>query len=439
LNTDNRQPTTDNQTPSPAPTPQSSLGDWLRYLETLHPRAIDLGLDRVCEVWRRLGSPRPAPVCVVVGGTNGKGSTVAFLSAMLAAAGYRVGSYTSPHLLRYNERVRVVDSDASDAQLVAAFAAIDTARGDISLSYFEFGTLAAFLILAQARLDVAVLEIGLGGRLDAVNLIDGDAAILTSVDLDHQDYLGPDRERIGWDKAHIFRRGRPAIVAAVNAPASVHAVAHEIGAYIHLLPPLAPAREAGWICPLPDGKTLDLPLPRLEAPSQLRNAAAAICAWWLLGQRLPFSGPAVRIGVATAHLRGRLERLPRVVETWVDVAHNPEAARELAGWLRRAPERRNVGVFAALADKDLAGIVGPLADGFCAWIVVDLRAMTPRAADPDEQSTALRQLLPRDVPVFASPGMLAALAAADDIAGADGRVLVFGSFFTVAAALGVVA
>lgn len=414
----------------------SPLADWLRYLESLHPRAIDLGLDRVREVWQRLGSPRPAPACIVVGGTNGKGSTVAFLATMLAAAGYRVGTYTSPHLLRYNERIRISGRDASDADLVAAFVSIERARGDISLSYFEFGTLAAFLVLTQAGLDVAVLEIGLGGRLDAVNLIDGDAAILTSVDLDHQDYLGDTRDRIGWDKAHIVRPGRPAIIAALDAPASVLAVAGEHGAHIHVLPNLAVNAGDGWDCPLPDGSVLVLPLPHLQAPCQQRNAAAAIWAWWLLGERLPFDADAASNGVRTASVRGRLERLSRRVETVVDVAHNPEAARELAAWMQRHPRARSVAVFAALADKDLAGIVGPLAKAFVGWIVVDLGAATPRAARPEQQATAVRVLLPASIPVTIGADIDAALRAADAIAGHDGRVIVFGSFFTVAAALG---
>lgn len=417
------------------PTAADSLADWLRYLEILHPRTIDLGLDRVRAVWQRLGSPRPAPICILVGGTNGKGSTVAFLGSMLSAAGFRVGSYTSPHLLRYNERVRIETRDAADAELVAAFVAIEAARGDISLSYFEFGTLAAFLVLAQAALDVAVLEIGLGGRLDAVNLIDADAAILTSVDLDHQDYLGDTREQIGWDKAHIFRRGRPAIIAALDPPASVFAVAASIGAQVRQLPPLAVPTSTAWQCPLPDGSWLGMPLPRLSAPCQRRNATAAIWAWWSLRERLAFDAQAAMVGVAQAQIRGRLELLPRAIETRVDVAHNPEAAAMLALWLREKPRQRNVAVFAALADKDLAGIVGPLADAFCAWIVVELGAATPRAARSADQAAALVKLLPAAVPVSTARDMPAALREADLAAGKDGRVLVFGSFFTVAAAL----
>lgn len=417
------------------PSGSASLATWLRHLETLHPRAIDLGLDRVRTVWNRLGSPRPAPLCITVGGTNGKGSTVAFLEAMLRESGHRVGAYTSPHLLRYNERVRIDGIDASDEAFSAAFAQIDAARAEVSLSYFEFGTLAAFLLLARAGVDVAILEVGLGGRLDAVNLIDADAAILTSVDLDHQEYLGSTREGIGWDKAHIFRARRPAVVAALEVPASVFEVARALGASL-LVPAALEASASGvWECPLPDGSSLSLPCPVLAAPCQRRNAQAALWAWHSLGDRLPFDAAAAARGIAAARVRGRLERLPRSPETLVDVAHNPEAARVLADWLLRTPARRNVAVFGALADKDLAGIVAPLQEQFVAWVVLDLREASPRAADPAAQAAVLRALLPETVPVMSTAGLADAYVQADRLAGADGRILVFGSFFTVAAAL----
>lgn len=413
-----------------------SLTTWLRYLEVLHPQAIDLGLERVRVVWERLGSPRPAPVCITVGGTNGKGSTVAFLAAMLGAAGHRVGSYTSPHLLRYNERVRIGAEEVSDARLVAAFAEIEAAREEISLSYFEFGTLAAFLVLARAGLDVAVLEIGLGGRLDAVNLIDADAAILTSVDLDHKEYLGDTREQIGWDKAHIFRAGRPAILAAIDPPETVFRVAHEIGAALAVVPPVADAADGQWDCPLPDGSSLRLPAPALSAPCQRRNATAAIWAWWCLRGRLRFDPRAAAEGVAGARVRGRLERLARTVETFVDVAHNPEAARELARWLQRHPRPRSVAVFAALGDKDLGGIVMPLRARFAGWIVCDLRASSPRAVPPHQQADALRALIADPaIDIQVAESVAAGLVQADRVATATGRIVVFGSFFMVAAAL----
>ncbi|MCB2004178.1 MAG: bifunctional folylpolyglutamate synthase/dihydrofolate synthase [Rhodoferax sp.] len=418
-----------------APTLGDSLELWLQYLEGLHPRGIDLGLDRVGAVYAALGSPRPAPVCITVGGTNGKGSTVALLSGMLQQAGYRVGRYTSPHLLRYNERLHVGDEESADAAWVQAFARIEQARGEISLSYFEFGTLAAFLLLAEAGLDAAILEVGLGGRLDAVNLIDADVAILTSVGLDHQEYLGNTREQIGWDKAHIFRAGRPAVIAALDLPASVIEVAKQIGAAIHVLPEIEPVQGQHWRCPLPDGGSIELPAPLLQAPHQTRNACAAVWAWILLGQRLPFSAQAAARGIAQTQLTGRLQRLSAAVETWVDVAHNGEAAASLAAWLRGQPQKPTVAIFAALADKDLAAIVDPLAQAFAAWIVLDLRPRSPRAADPLAQSRALRSLLPATVAVESADTLAKARARAETMASERGRILIFGSFITVAAAL----
>ena len=198
--------------------PNPGLSDWLDYQQRVHPRAIELGLDRVRAVWKRLGAPSPARTVITVGGTNGKGSTVAFLQAMLRADGRRVGAYTSPHLLRYNERVRIDGAEATDAALVAAFERIERARGEVALTYFEYGTLAALVLFADAGLDVALLEVGLGGRLDAVNLIDADAAVVTTVDIDHQDWLGNDRDSIGREKAGVFRAGRPAIIGDGDAP-----------------------------------------------------------------------------------------------------------------------------------------------------------------------------------------------------------------------------
>ncbi|MGA9333962.1 MAG: Mur ligase family protein, partial [Rudaea sp.] len=212
-----------------------TLAEWLEYQQNVHPREVELGLQRVGEVWRRLGAPDPAPVVITIGGTNGKGSTVALLEAMLVADGKRVGCYTSPHLLRYNERIRVLGADVDDAHLVDAFEQIEAARKDIALTYFEFGTLAALWIFAHRELDVAVLEVGLGGRLDAVNIIDADACIVTTVDLDHMDWLGSDRDSIGREKAGIFRPGRPAIVGMRNPPRGLIAEAERIGAQLHVL------------------------------------------------------------------------------------------------------------------------------------------------------------------------------------------------------------
>ncbi len=401
-----------------------------------------MGLERVGAVYARLGNPRPAPLCISVGGTNGKGSTVAFLAACLREGGLRVGTYTSPHLLAYNERVNIGGADASDAELVAAFETVEAALGDVSLSYFEFGTLAAFVLLARSELDVAVLEVGLGGRLDAVNLVDADAAILTSVDLDHQEYLGDTRELIGFDKAHLFRPGRPAIVADPDAPQTVFDVAAAIGAHVLRVGlDLRYARRSGhrWRCMLPDDSYLNLPDPQLAAPCQHRNATAAIAALWALRERWPWSVEAIARGIGGARIRGRLERLPGDIETWVDVAHNPEAARTLAEWLSEQTPSRTVAVFAALADKDLAGIVAPLRDSFAAWVLVDLRSSSPRARAPEAFAEDMAALLPPKVGISGAASMEAALQSGRSAAGRDGRVVVFGSFFTVAAALRAVA
>jgi dihydrofolate synthase/folylpolyglutamate synthase len=408
-----------------------SLEDWLRHYETLHPRPIDMGLERVGEVWRRLGSPRPAPMCIVVGGTNGKGSTVAYLEACLRAAGHRVGTYTSPHLLRYNERIRIGAVDVADAALCSAFGRLEEARGEIALTYFEAGTLAAFVLMAQAGLDAAVLEIGLGGRLDAVNLIDGDAAILTSVDLDHMDYLGPTREHIGAEKAWIFRPARPAILAEPDPPASVLAHAQGIATQLRRVPEITAQLRDEWTLPLPDGQALSLPPPGLRGPSQRRNAAGAALALWTLRQRWHYSVEALAAGISGARAPGRLQRLPLAVEAWADVAHNPESARELAGWLMQQGKRRTIAVYAALADKDLAAIVEPLLPLIDGWVLHDLRPSSPRAAEP----RLLRALLPKSAVLAEAPHMPAALASAANAAGAQGRVLVFGSFLTVADAL----
>jgi dihydrofolate synthase/folylpolyglutamate synthase len=415
-----------------------TLADWLERLLTLHPKEIDLGLERVGAVWRALGAPRPAPCVITVGGTNGKGSTVAFLDAMLRAAGHRVGAYTSPHVLHYNERVAIGGTPVDDATLIAAFERIEAARGGIPLTFFEFGTLAAFLVLAEAALDVAVLEVGMGGRLDAVNLIDADAAILTTVDLDHQAFLGPDREAIGREKAPIFRPGRPAVIGELDPPASVLAYAGTIGARvfrrgIDFDVGVSESRPA-WAYLEPDGALIELPLPaRLPAPVQLVNAASAIAALRALGERLPVPEAAMAEGVRRAGVAGRLERIADAPETVVDVGHNPQAARALAVWLEGQGGRRCEAVFAALADKDVEGIVAPLGALVHRWHVAGLAAESPRGVEASVTARRVRAALPA-AEVLEYADVAAALAAAR--AGDDGRlVLAFGSFHTVAAAL----
>ena len=408
------------------------LGQWLAYQQTVHPRDVAMGLDRVAEVFRRLGLGRPGRHVITVGGTNGKGSTVAFIEAMARAAGLAVGAYTSPHLRRYNERIRLHGQDATDAALVAAFERIEAARGDIALTYFEFGTLAALVLMEAAGLDLAILEVGLGGRLDAVNIVDPDVAVITTVDLDHQDYLGDDREAIGAEKAGILRAGKPCVLGEKDPPSSVLRHAYAIGAFAirgysdYLVNDL----EDGWRWREP-GYQVDLPDPGMEAPAQRANAAAAIAA--LRALHLDVPDRALREGVRDARVPGRLQRLPGAPERVLDVAHNPQGARQLGEWLGAHP-RPTVAVFSALGDKDVAGIVTPVAAHVLAWHLGPITDAGPRGLDVATLEARVRAALP-DAVLHAHPSLRAARAAAADDIGPAGRVLVYGSFHTVAEAL----
>ncbi|MGJ7901944.1 bifunctional tetrahydrofolate synthase/dihydrofolate synthase, partial [Lysobacter sp. 1R34A] len=379
---------------------QRTLADWLSHIERIHPKSIDMGLDRIRVVSQRLGLKRPARKVVTVGGTNGKGSTVAFIEAIARAAGWRVGAYTSPHLLAYNERVRIGGADAEDAALVEAFEAIEAARGEVVLTYFEYGTLAALWLFERARLDLAILEVGLGGRLDATNLVDPDVAVITTVDLDHQDYLGHDRESIGFEKAGIARGWKPLILGDDDPPSSVLRHAYAIGAsavragcdfFFEALPPHAerPDEVPRWQW-REVGYRVELPMPALAAPAQMRNAAVAVAALRALGKsptRQQFAE-----GVAAAHVPGRLQRFDRGgVEIVVDVGHNPQAARELAAWLAAEPARgRTHAVFAALGDKDVAGVAAALQEGIDAWHLAGLAESGPRGVDVEAFAERLR-------------------------------------------------
>lgn len=415
-------------------TPSRTLADWLAYIETRHPRAIEMGLERVGEVAARLGLERPGRQVVTVGGTNGKGSTVAFIEAIARAHGWKVGAYTSPHLLRYNERVRIDGAEASDADLAGAFAAVEAARGDTALTYFEYGTLAALWLFQHARLDLAVLEVGLGGRLDAVNLVDPDVAVITTVDVDHVDWLGSDREAIGHEKAGIARAWKPLVLGEVDPPSSVLRHAYAIGAnairagsdFFH-----DPAGPGHW-CWREVGAELLLPDPALAAPVQRANAAAAIAALRALPQSP--SDEACVAGVAAARAPGRLECFERDgVEVVVDVAHNPQAARELAAWVRAQPPAGSTAmVLAVLADKDAGEMVQALEPGIDRWHLAGLAGIT-RGQDVD----AFAARLGRSAAATGSrhADVASALAHALACASPGDRVLVAGSFHTAAAAL----
>ncbi len=413
----------------------ATLEQWLAYLEQLHPQAIALGLDRVEQVRSALGISPQYPL-ITVGGTNGKGSCCAMLEAILLHAGYRVGCYTSPHLLRYNERVRVGGRAVEDAPLCRAFERIEQARADVSLTYFEFGTLAAMLVFADAGVDAGVLEVGLGGRLDAVNIFDADCAVVSSVDLDHQNYLGDTREAIGFEKAGIYRRGRPAICADEDPPQSLRAHAKDIGADFLLIDRdfgFAAERQQ-WRYWGPRAKRNGLPWPALRGKCQLANAAACITALDTLRDRLPLTAADLRGGLLTAEIAGRFQVLPGRPLVVLDVAHNPQAARVLAANLAELPKSAGeiVAVCGMLADKDIDGVFGALRGAFTRWHLAD------SAGSRGASAGALAEALARtgiNVPVARYSTVAAAWREACKNARDDDKIIVFGSFLTVAAVM----
>jgi dihydrofolate synthase/folylpolyglutamate synthase len=416
----------------------ASLAGWLAYLETLHPKAIAMGLERVAAVHANMGTRLACPV-VTVTGTNGKGSTCAMLEAMLRCAGHRVGLYTSPHLLRYNERVRVGGDAQDDDALIRGFNAVEDARGDVPLTYFEYGTLAALWIFARAGLDAAILEVGLGGRLDAVNVIDADIAVVTSVDLDHMDYLGPTREDIGREKAGIVRPGRPVVCAEPNPPVALGAHAQALAAPIVQI-----GRDYGYVAEDrqwqywgPGGRRFGLPFPALRGAYQLANAATVLAVIDLLRDRLHVAAGAVRDGLIAVDLPGRFQVLPGRPTIVLDVAHNPHAARALAatlGSMGYFPE--TIAVFGVLADKDVGGVIAAVKARADRWFVATLPG--PRGASAGAVRAALVDagVAAGAIRVFDDIG-LAFVAARDAVSEAD-RIVVFGSFLTVAAALAAV-
>lgn len=412
----------------------SSLAQWLEWQESLHPSAIDLGLERPGKVLQTMGLGLPRHTVITVAGTNGKGSSVAMLESVLIAAGYRVGAYTSPHLLRYNERIRINGEPAEDNAICEAFARIDDARGDTSLTYFEFGTLAAFDLFARADLDVAVLEVGLGGRLDAVNLLDADVALVTAIDIDHAAWLGDDREAIGREKAGIFRAHKPAVCSDPHPPASLLAYAAELGCELTL-----PDRDFSWQQEADgwrwqgSGRVLTgLPLPALRGEFQLQNAAGVLQVLGLLGDNLPVSPQYLRQGLISVSLPGRFQVLPGVVPLVLDVAHNPQSAAALADNLRQmSVAGKTRAVVAMLADKDMGRVVAELSAVVDRWYVAGLDVW--RGCD----AARLAEVVERQckAPLLRFDQVSGALAAAHAEASDGDRIVVFGSFHTVAEAL----
>ncbi|HAF43860.1 MAG TPA: bifunctional tetrahydrofolate synthase/dihydrofolate synthase [Gallionellaceae bacterium] len=408
----------------------TSLADWLSYLESLHPKTIALGLERVVQVKQRLDLQPDFPV-IVVGGTNGKGSVCAMLEAILHAAGYKVGCYTSPHLLAYNERVRIARQQASDAELCASFEQIEQVRCDIALTYFEFGTLAAMQCFISHKVDVAILEVGLGGRLDAVNVFDADVAVVTSVDIDHVDYLGDTREKIAFEKAGIFRKGKVAICADGDVPQALRQHAQQIGAELWCI-----GSEFGflkhdgqWDYRSKAGSRSALPYPALRGAFQLNNASAVLAALDALRDSLPVNMGVIRRGLVEVELAGRFQFIPGKPQLILDVAHNPHAARSLAQNLANLPPAKTFAVFAMLKDKDMAGVVQALDAHIDEWLVAGIDA--PRGAAVAELAQVLLDNRVRGA-VRVCDSIENALHEASNRAGENDRIAAFGSFYTVA-------
>ncbi len=421
---------------SPA-TADFRLDDWLRWQESLNPRLVDLGLDRCARVAARMGlEALPMPV-VTVAGTNGKGSCIAYLTSILESAGHPVAAYTSPYLARYNESLRVCGREASDDELIVAFENVERARGCVALTFFEFRTLAAMEIIRHSQASVALLEVGLGGRLDAVNLIDADVALVISVDLDHTDWLGPDRESIGREKAGIFRPRRPAVCGDPSPPESLVEHARTLGADLHTI-----GCEFSWHHDGPDWSWQGpgvgyrrLPAPGMGGTFQYANAAAALMALQLIEPPLPVDAAAVREGIANAWLPARQQILAGAVERVIDVAHNGQAARALAATLKaRPPARRTHAVFAMLADKDPITVAGALDGLVDEWHTATLPG--PRGQTGERLADGLSRQFPGH-PVSVHADVARAWRAAMSAAGSGDRVVAFGSFLTARKVLGV--
>ena len=416
----------------------TSLPDWLAMLETRHSETqINMGLDRVQAVKARMQLAFTCPV-IMVAGTNGKGSTCAMLESVLLRAGYKVGLYIKPHFLDFNERARVLGEMASDEQLVASFNAVEAVRGDTPLTYFEFTTLAILYLLSQANLDVAILEVGLGGRLDAVNVIDADVAIVTSVDIDHTDYLGDTREAIGFEKAGIFRAGKAAICSDPVPPQSLIDHATAIGADLWLM-----GRDFNysgdkqqWNYGGREQRRNSLAYPSLRGANQILNATAVLAALEVLRLKLPVGAQEVRTGLVTVELPGRFQVLPGRPSVILDVAHNPHAAAALNQNLGNMGfHPYTYAVFGSMQDKDIDGVLAAMGEHVDHWCLTGLPS--PRAATASELAAKVQIMLEdkpdsseHTVSIFDDPAQ--AFANAMSRAGENDRIVVFGSFLTVA-------
>lgn len=411
----------------------TSLDDWINWLLSLHADEIDLGLERIRCVASKMGLLKPNAKVITLAGTNGKGSSLAMLKSIYQAAGFQVGAYTSPHLIRFNERIQLPKGLATDAQIIAAFDAIEKARSETKLTYFEFSTLAALYVFQQATLDVILLEVGLGGRLDAVNIIDADLALITAIDIDHVDWLGDDRNQIAIEKAGVMRATKPAVCSDPRVPQTLIDYAEKLGAPLSLLKTDFDyvKQEDQWRFVM-QGKEVLLPLPALEGEFQLQNASGVLAAVELMAKFLPVDKDALEQGLKAAVHDGRMQRIFIGEQQWLlDVAHNPQSANALAESLTQNDETFEVAIFSALADKDILPMLKPLASKAESWLVADLNV--PRAQSVEGLTALLAEANVQTTKIQALDSIGSAVASVKD---QDvQRVLVFGSFFTVSQAL----
>ena len=413
----------------------NSLDQWLDWQTTLHPKEIELGLERVASVWRRLKPAGLQSLVVTIAGTNGKGSSVAMLESIYRQGGYRVGAYTSPHLVRYNERIRIDGQEVSDEALCLAFEQVDRARGETVLTYFEFATLAALIIFSEQALDLVILEVGLGGRLDAVNIIDADLALITTVDLDHTDWLGDSREAIGLEKAGIMRAKQPVVIGDSEIPESVLGYAKQLGAELYLAGRDFNASLTGdhiqW--QRTGEESLILPLAHLSGQGQLHNTSAVVMISSLLQSSLPLDQSLLSQGLRQVSLQGRTQLIEGEPSLLLDVAHNAQAVASLREYLDRLEWPGQVyALFGLLKDKDSEAIVESLYSAISGWYLVDLPGARGQSA---EQLSRVVQQYGEAIPVHCYSDFSSAFESVRGLAKAEDLIVIFGSFLVVGDAL----
>jgi len=408
-----------------------SLKDWLGYIESIHPSTIDLTLERIKVVVERLNLDISFSI-ITVGGTNGKGSTCAILESIYKEAGYKVGCYTSPHFLHFNERIKIQANPVSDDLICEAFTKIESIRKEISLTYFEYGTIAAMIIFADADLDIAILEVGLGGRLDAVNVFDSDCAIVTSIDLDHMDYLGHTREAIGFEKAGIYRANKIAICGDFDPPQSLIKYCESIHAELKMIGKdfAYEAHHDSFDFSIESSFVMNIILPKLQGDFQLANASSALMAVKIMEDQLPLTETSIQQGIASALLPGRFQEVKINPSLILDVAHNPHAAKSLRDNLRtHIVSGKTIAVFSILRDKDILGVVAAVSLDIDAWYIAEIE--NERAANIDTICKAIQKVNP-SAHIVTFKNIQEAYQFASNEVERNDRIIAFGSFYTVA-------